>query len=400
MSKDFRLIALAATLTVSALVLAGCSAAGSSESSTGPSQASAQKALEAAYVGVRADNGLFAVDFPEEVQNVAIISCSLAIPSCAASAQAVSDAVVLAGWWPMIIDGGGPSGVGQAMRMAVAQAASVIVTIDANCAGLEVFFDEVALSETPVIALGGDDDCAPKRIAAVTRWTPEHAVGMRQTMVGELQADYAFGKVGGEVKALVLKVAGDSTTTKISDSFAAKIKSLGAGTVVQTLELTTAEISDKTFTTKVVEAAKSSGANAIIVPADEWLTTGGLSAAIAGDAKTAKLVVVGHGGTAAALDLIRSGKAGLTGTVGQAFDWMGWGAVDAIVRLYAGAPAVVIGDAMQVVDVDHNMPETGKYTGDFDYEAKYTALWLRPTPTATPSHTPTPTESAGPNTEG
>jgi hypothetical protein len=399
MSKDFRLIAIAASLTVSALLFAGCSTGGSSESSTGPSQAGAQKALDAAYAGVRADNSLVSVDFPEKVQNVAIISCSLAIPSCAASAQAVSDAVVLAGWWPMIIDGGGQYGVAQALRMAVAQAATVIVTLDANCKGLEVTYDEVELSGTPVIALGGDDDCTPKRLAAVTRWTPEHAVGMRQTIVGELQADYAYGKIGGEVKALVLKVAGDATTTKISDSFAAKIKALGAGKVAQTLELTAAEIADKTFTTKVVEAAKSSGANAIIVPADEWLTTGGLSAAIAGDPKTAKLVVVGYGGTAAALDHIRSGKAGLTATVGQAFDWMGWGAVDAIVRLYAGAPAVVIGDAMQVVDVDHNMPETGKYTGDFDYAAKYTALWLRPTPTATPSPTPNPTKTAGPNND-
>jgi ribose transport system substrate-binding protein len=153
----------------------------------------------------------------------------------------------------------------------------------------------------------------------------------------------------------------------------------------------------KTFTTKVVEAAKSSGANAIIVPADEWLTTGGLAAAIARDAKTSKLVVVGYGGTATALDLIRSGRAGLTATVGQAFDWMGWGAVDAIVRVYAGAPTVVIGDAMQVIDADHNMPETGKYTGDFDYEAKYTGLWLRTQATAT--STPQPTQATDTNSD-
>jgi ribose transport system substrate-binding protein len=397
MSKDFRLIALAATLTVSALVLVGCSFGGAAESSADPSEGGAQKALDAAYAGVRADSSLVSVDFPEEVQNVAIISCSLAIPSCAASAQAVSDAVVLAGWWPMVIDGGDPAGTGQAIRTALAQAATVIVMIDANCKGLEVPFDEVALSGIPVIALGGDDDCTPQRLAAVTRWTPDNAVGMRQKLVGELQADYAFGKIGGEVNALVLTVAGDPTTTKIANSFAAKLTKLGAGKVAQTLELTAAEVADKTFTTKVIEAAKSSGVNAIIVPADEWLTTGGLAAAIARDAKTAKLIVVGYGGTATALDLIRSGRAGLTATVGQAFDWMGWGAVDAIVRVYAGAPTVVIGDAMQVIDADHNMPETGKYTGDFDYEAKYTGLWLRTQATAT--STPQPTQATDANSD-
>jgi ribose transport system substrate-binding protein len=211
--------------------------------------------------------------------------------------------------------------------------------------------------------------------------------------VGTLQADYVFGKTTGEVKALVLNVADDATTTKISDGFTARLTKLGAGEAVQKLALTTGEISDKSFTKKVVDAAISSGSNAIIVPEDDWLTTGGLAAALARDPETSELLVIGHGGTAAALDIIRSGGAGLTATVGQSFDWMGWGAVDAIVRLYAGAPPVFIGDAMQVVDIDHNMPETGKYTGGIDAQEKYSKLWVRATPT------PTPTNGTNPNDE-
>jgi ribose transport system substrate-binding protein len=283
----------------------------------------------------------------------------------------------------MVLDGGGPGGAGQAIRTAIAQAATVIVTVDSNCKGLEIPLDEAALADVPVIGLGGEDNCNPKRFASVTRWTPELAVGKRQGMVGALQADYAYGKISGEVNALVLTVADDATTTKISDGFTARLTKLGAGEAVQKLALTTAEISDKSFTKKVVDAAISSGANAIIVPEDDWLTTGGLAAAIASAPETSDLLVIGHGGTAAALDIIRSGGAGLTATVGQAFDWMGWGAVDAIVRLYAGAPPVFIGDAMQVVDIDHNMPETGKYTGGIDAQEKYTALWVRQTPTPT-----------------
>lgn len=393
MPKHFRLLALGATLSVSALLLSACATGGSSEPSTGPSGESPEAALAAAYAGVSSEQSLLAVDFPTEVQNVAIISCPLSIPSCAASAAAVNDAVILAGWWPMVIDGGGPSGVGQAIRIAIAQAATVIVTIDANCKGLEVPYDEAALAGVPVVGLGGEDNCNPKRFAATTRWTAEHAVGKRQTVVGTLQADYVFGKTTGEVKALVLNVADDATTTKISDGFTARLTKLGAGEAVQKLALTTGEISDKSFTKKVVDAAISSGSNAIIVPEDDWLTTGGLAAALARDPETSELLVIGHGGTAAALDIIRSGGAGLTATVGQSFDWMGWGAVDAIVRLYAGAPPVFIGDAMQVVDIDHNMPETGKYTGGIDAQEKYSKLWVRATPT------PTPTNGTNPNDE-
>ena len=393
MPKHVRLLALGATLSVSALLLTACATGGSSEPSTGPSGESPEAALAAAYAGVSSEQSLIAVDFPTEVQNVAIISCPLSIPSCAASAAAVNDAVILAGWWPMVIDGGGPSGVGQAIRIAIAQAATVIVTIDANCKGLEVPYDEAALAGVPVVGLGGEDNCDPKRFAVTTRWTAELAVGKRQTMVGTLQADYVFGKTTGEVKALVLHVADDATTTKISDGFTARLTKLGAGEAIQKLALTTAEISDKSFTKKVVDAAISSGSNAIIVPEDDWLTTGGLAAALARDPETSELLVIGHGGTAAALDIIRSGGAGLTATVGQSFDWMGWGAVDAIVRLYAGAPPVFIGDAMQVVDIDHNMPETGKYTGGIDAQEKYSKLWVRATPT------PTPTNGTNPNDE-
>nr|KGA07689.1 MAG: hypothetical protein GM42_1025 [actinobacterium acMicro-1] len=393
MPKHVRLLALGAILSVSALLLTACATGGSSEPSAGPSGESPEAALASAYAGVSSEQSLIAVDFPTEVQNVAIISCPLSIPSCAASAAAVNDAVILAGWWPMVIDGGGPSGVGQAIRIAIAQAATVIVTIDANCKGLEVPYDEAALAEVPVVGLGGEDNCSPKRFASTTRWTAEHAVGKRQTMVGTLQADYVFGKTTGEVKALVLNVADDATTTKISDGFTARLTKLGAGEAIQKLALTTAEISDKSFTKKVVDAAISSGSNAIIVPEDDWLTTGGLAAALARDPETSELLVIGHGGTAAALDIIRSGGAGLTATVGQSFDWMGWGAVDAIVRLYAGAPPVFIGDAMQVVDIDHNMPETGKYTGGIDAQEKYAKLWVRATPT------PTPTNDTNPNDE-
>jgi ribose transport system substrate-binding protein len=393
MPKHVRLVALGATLSVSALLLTACATGGSSEPSAGPSGESPEAALASAYAGVSSEQSLIAVDFPTEVQNVAIISCPLSIPSCAASAAAVNDAVILAGWWPMVIDGGGPFGVSQAIRIAIAQAATVIVTIDANCKGLEVPYDEAALAEVPVVGLGGEDNCNPKRFASTTRWTAEHAVGKRQTVVGTLQADYVFGKTTGEVKALVLNVADDATTTKISDGFTARLTKLGAGEAVQKLALTTGEISDKSFTKKVVDAAISSGSNAIIVPEDDWLTTGGLAAALARDPETSELLVIGHGGTAAALDIIRSGGAGLTATVGQSFDWMGWGAVDAIVRLYAGAPPVFIGDAMQVVDIDHNMPETGKYTGGIDAQEKYSKLWVRATPR------PTPTNGTNPNDE-
>ena len=388
MLKAFRLIALVATLSVSAVLLSACSIFSSPEATPSSVSTGPQEALESAYAGVVSEQSLVAVDFPKDPQNVAIISCSNAIPSCAASATAVSDAVTGAGWWPMVIDGAG--GMDTVLRTAIAQAATVIVTIDSNCKGLEAAYDEVALAQIPVIALGGDDDCTPPRFSAVTRWSAEHPVGFRQTMVGALQADYAYGKGTGTVKALVLTVAGDATTTKISAGFAARLKELRAGDVVQTLELSAAAIADKSFTASVIQAAKKSGANSIIVPEDDWLTTGGLSSALARDAKTAKLLVIGHGGTAAALDIIRAGRAGLTATVGQDFTWMGWGAVDTIVRALAGSPAVAIGDAMQAVDIDHNMPASGRYTGGVDVEKKYTSLWLHPTPTSTQTPATTP----------
>lgn len=291
----------------------------------------------------------------------------------------------------MVFDGEGQWGPATAVRQAIASAATMIVVLNFNCKAVDVIYSEAALAKIPVLAVGGKDDCEPQRYDAVTRWGQDMTATTRDNVVGRLQADYAVGITDGDAKALVLTQAGAASTAAIAQGFNQELKALGTGKVVKSLELSAGEIADKTFTAKVVQAAIDSAANVIVVPEDAWVTEGGLGAALVADAKTKKIVVIGHGGDATALRAIRAGNEGLTATVAQAYNWQGMATVDAALRMLAGQGQVYFGDTVQVVDADHNMPKSGGFVPTVDFVTKYTAAWIMPTPTQ--SATPSPRSS-------
>ena len=384
MRKRFFTPLIVATFAATAVVLSACSG-GAATPSASPA-GSYDKALSAAYDGVVEKPTIDPVEVSGPEQNVAIISCSLTLESCRTQADAVSAAVTELGWWPMVIDGESANGYGTAVRQAIAQSATAIVVTDTDCSSAAAYFAEAHLAQIPVIALGGKDDCKPAGFDVATRWTMAYPESQRAALAGKLQADYAYGSLKGDVKALVLTQSGSGVTAVAAKAFTAELTALGSGKVVQTLELGAGEIADGTFVAKVVEAAQSAGANIIVCPDDSWVTTGGLGKALMADSKTKKVVIVGRGGSAEDLDAIRAGKTGLVATVAQAFDWQAAGTVDALLRLLAGQKQVLIGDAMQVVDATHNMPESGGYVSEIDGTSIF--LSARVIPTSSPSPTP------------
>lgn len=373
----------------SMLALTACSTPGASPTSSSVAgSGTAERALAAAYEGFEQDVAIDPVMVTEAEQNVAIISCSLTLASCTAQSDAISDAVTAIGWWPMVFDGEGQWGPGSAVRQAIANAATVIVVLNSDCRAVDAIYGEASLAKIPVLAVGGKDDCEPKRFDAVTRWGQDMTATTREIVVGRLQADYAVGVTAGEVKALVLTQAGTASTANIAKGFGQELKALSTGKIAQTIELSAAEIADKSFSAKVVQAAKDSGANVVVAPEDAWVIDGGLGDALLADAKTQKLVVIGHGGGASSLNAIRAGNAGLTATVAQAYDWQGMATVDAVLRMLAGEGQVYFGDTIRVVDADHNMPNSGGFVSNVDVVEKYTAAWILPAPTKTPAPTP------------
>lgn len=371
-----KLVMAAGSLLAAALVLSGCTTDAGTDAGTGTEtevSAEAQAALVKAYEGVSSDLELEPAT-PAEGINLYVISCGEQVPGCSIPAAALAEAGEAAGWTSTIADGKlNPEGFATAIRQAVAGGADVIVPIGIGCGVAAAAFQEAVDAGITVIGGGGVDDCDPKLWASERLWIEGENPVTLWNLYGELQADYAFGKTDGDVKAIVLNFTGQVFGPWITDGFNAELEALGAGEVLQTIDISDTETADGSFVQKVTTALLSEPeANVLVVPIDGWLSNG-LAQAIVQTERD--ILVIGRGGDAPVLDLIRQGDSGVDATIGYASAWGAWGSVDTAIRVLAGQDPVYIGEAIAAVDADNNMPAEGGFVGPIDFRAKFLEAW-------------------------
>jgi ribose transport system substrate-binding protein len=375
------LVALVAALTLAAAALAGCSSGGETTTGSGGStagqNADAQAALDKAYKGLGSDLSDLAPVSPKKGLTFYAISCGESSTSCAVPAHALVDAAEAAGWAAHLADGKlNPSGFAAAIRQAIAGGANVIVPVGFGCSAAQAAFKEAHDAGIMIVGGGGPDDCDPKLWAAERLWLHDmDGIPMWNTF-GSLSADWAFGKTNGDVKAITLTGTTNIWGTWMVDGFKNELKKLGSGDVVGNVDISDPEAADGSFIQKVTTALLANpGANVLYVAQGGWLSNG-LYQAIAQSGRS-DLVVATSLADDATMDLIRSGtsKGIELGAVAQALEWGAWGSVDTAIRLLAGQDPVYIGESMQAVDADHNLPASGAYSGSTDWKSKFRASW-------------------------
>jgi ribose transport system substrate-binding protein len=371
--------AVAAAIAAIALALSACSDGGTEPAeSTAPEEsvsAEAQAALDRAFEGI----GSTLEDLSEvpagEPLNLYVVSCGEQVPGCAVPAAAVKEAGEVVGWTSTIADGKlNPEGFATAIRQGIAGGADVIIPIGIGCGVAQAAFQEAVDAGISIVGGGGVDDCDPKLWASGRLWLPDYTPVQQWEAFGQLQADYAFGKTNGDVKAVVLNFTGQVWGPWITDGFTAELEETG-GEVLATVDVSDPEVGDGSFVQKVTTALLSQpDANVLIVPIDGWLTNG-LAAALVQAGLDEQLLVIGRSGDEPALDLIRQGGAGIDATIGSAVQWGAWGSVDTALRVLAGEEPAYIGESMQAIDADTNMPASGPYQGSVDFRELFTAAW-------------------------
>jgi ribose transport system substrate-binding protein len=372
--------AMAAAIAALALTMSACADDGSAltdGSAAGESvSAEAQAALDSAYEGIGSTLDDLATVSTDESLSVYVVSCGEQVPSCAVPAAAVKEAAETVGWTGTIADGKlNPEGFATAIRQGIAGGADIIIPIGIGCGVAQAAFQEAVDAGITVIGGGGVDDCDPKLWASERLWLPDYTPVQQWESFGKLQADYAFGKTDGDVKAVVLNFTGQVWGQWITDGFTNEIESLGSGEVLATVDVSDPEMADGSFVQKVTtELLSQPDANVLVVPIDGWLTNG-LAAAIVQAGLDEQLLVIGRGGDEPALDLIRQGGSGFDATIGFAVQWGAWGSVDTALRVLAGEDAAYIGESMQAIDADNNMPDSGQYTGSVDYQPLFETAW-------------------------
>jgi ribose transport system substrate-binding protein len=371
--------AAAAAIAAVALALSACSGGEAEPAATTASDESlssdAQVALDRAFEGIGSTLDELSDVSTDEVLSLYVVSCGEQVPGCSVPTAAVKEAAETVGWTPTIADGKlNPEGFATAIRQAIAGGADIIVPIGIGCGIAQAAFQEAVDAGIIVVGGGGVDDCDPQLWAATRLWLPDYTPVQQWEAFGQLQADYAYGKTGGDVKAVVINFTGQVWGQWITDGFSAQLDQTG-GEVVATVDVSDPEVADGSFVQKVTTALLSEpDANVPAVPIDAYLTNG-LAAAIVQAGLDEQLLVIGRSGDEAALDLIRQGGAGIDATIGSAVQWGAWGSVDTALRVLAGTDPAYIGESMQAIDADNNMPESGQYQGSVDFRTIFEQKW-------------------------
>jgi ribose transport system substrate-binding protein len=370
-----RLAALVAVSTIAGAALAGCSSA--SDATAGTVSAGAQAALDKAHKGIGGDLSDLEPVVPKAGVNFYVISCGQSSTSCVLPTEAMMAAAQAAGWSAHMADGKlSPAGFAAAIRQAIAGGADVIVPVGFGCAAAQAAFKEAHDAGILIVGGGGPDDCDPKLWGSERLWLKDLDGVPMWNAFGSLAADWAFGTTKGEVKAITLTGTTNPWGKWMEDGFAKELTELGSGTVVANVDVSDPEAANGSFIQKVTTALLAHpDANVLHVPQGGWLSAG-LYQAIVQSGRT-NLTVVTSLADASTMDTIRGGSQNgiQLGAVAQAFAWGAWGSVDTAIRLLAGQQPMYIGESMQAVDAEKNLPKSGPYNGSIDWKAKFLASW-------------------------
>ncbi len=372
-----RIFTTGAGLALVALALTACSQADApSTDPTSTLSPEATAALAASYEGLGTSLTLEPIEnIPSDI-NLYVVSCGEAIAGCSTPTAAVKNAAEKLGWTVTIADGKlSPEGFSAAVRQSIAGGANLIIPVGIDCSFAAAAFQEAVAAGITVVGGGGVDDCDPSQWASETKWLEGYTPETQWNKFGAIQAQYAFGKQNGDVKAVVINFTGGVIFPWITDGFNAQLEELGVTDgVLETIDVSNAEVMDGSFVQKVTTALLNHPeANTLAVPNDN-LIAGGLGAAIV-QSGNPNLLVISRGGDEAVLDMIRAGDQGVNATVGLAIDWLGWGAVDTAARALTGMDAAWTGNSAQLIDADNNMPASGAYQGAIDYQKVYLEAW-------------------------
>lgn len=376
-----RKLAIASAIAVLALTMSACSTGDPAEPAASGSadaglNAEAQAALDTAYEGIGLDLKDLEPVTPEPGLNFYVMSCGEAVATCSAPAAAMVDAAEAAGWNGTVVDGQlNPAGFAAAIRQAVAGGADVLVPVGISCSVAAAAFKEAKDAGVTIVGGGGVDDCEPKIWDAERLWLEDAPVPTAFQAIGKLQADYTFGKNNGDVKAIVLNTTSNPWGQLVTDAYVSELEALGGGEILEIIDVADTEIMDGSFTQKVTSALLANpDVNSLTMATDAYLVNG-LAAAVNQTGMADQITVIGGFGSEAALDMIRDGVPGITASVGQAQIWESWGSIDTAIRVRAGQDPAYIGQSVQVVDADHNMPESGPYDGSVDWKSAFLTAW-------------------------
>lgn len=300
---------------------------------------------------------------------VVMIPCSAQAAGCTRQIDGAQEAAVELGWRTQVIDGqGNPRIYDQAIRQAIQLGADgiLIVAIADELAGPAIAAARNA--GIPVISYGTENEPREDGVTWEEQiYWDQGGVAMGEWLIHHTEGDGKFAIVNGPEFPSVTKFitgARDTIAEKCSECEILAETDIAVADLGTTVGPRVVALLQANPEIEIVVAPYDPAANAMM-SAVRQAGLGERVRFVASNADPPNLQIIREGGLQIA-------------SMGNAFEWGGWGVMDNFNRLFQGEDPVDQGVPWRLFTIDNaeQIPDEGYWDGDdFDYRGEYRRLW-------------------------
>jgi ribose transport system substrate-binding protein len=319
---------------------------------------------------------------PKAVTNkkVWVISCGQQVASCASGAEAAMAAAKEMGWQVKLYDGKfNPAKFAEGVSQATADKADGILSDAIDCRAAQAQWRQAKKAGIKLVAFYAFD-CDDPNVGgqpvfdARVRMQNTDDFGSVMRNWAKDKASYITAKLGSKARVLTFKQDEFLIVKYIREGIEQAIKETPGAKIVEQVPVTGTDAGPKLQQKTQSAITKHPEANAVEGMYD-GLILAGVGAGVKASGRAKDLLVVGGEGFKPNMDIIRGGGSEQDAGNGMPSEWMGWAAVDALNRVFAGKPNVDSGIGNRVFDATHNVPASGAYDPGVDFKAAYRKIW-------------------------
>jgi len=392
--RRLRWYAACAVVIAASMLAAACSSSSSTSASSGSVtskssdavKAAAQKQLEYWIKGAQTAPPTTGPK-AQKGKSIWVLSCGQAAAACAYWANSVVQAGKAIGWKVTLYDDKlVPTNGNTGLEDAVAAHANGAIVLGNDCPQNEQGLKAAKAANMPVVGIDEDDCNDPvfggsgPQLLTELKYTPQFpTVDSFLKATGTLQADYLLANLGSSANVIEFKSTDIVSKSLANEGFEAEYHKLCPSCKLYQVPYTLNDLIDGQLKTKAQDAlAADPNANGVEVPADSDIGLV-IGPVVDSSASAGKILVAGAEGLAANLTAAEAGQWETAGS-GEPFNWEAWAAVDALNRIFAGAPQVYSGVGLQLWSVKPtklNLPAAGQNYDPpgINFEADYEKLW-------------------------
>ena len=305
---------------------------------------------------------------PVKVQagkNVVVVTCGSQGIGCVRAAAGAEEAGKQLGWTVRTVDGkSDPSVWNSAIQDAVAAKADGIVLDAVPPALVQNALAKAKAAGIPLVSVFNPAPEDPDSVFDYVR--PDHAEQ------GELMADWVATDSGGDANVLVIRAPEFPELLERHEAFTKELASACPGCkVAGTVDMTLGTMAQRLPQAVISALQRDPNIDYVVAPIDSAATF--VSEGVRSAGKTGKVKVSGYEGDPDAVQRIRDNDV-QAATIADPPEWMGWQAVDALARAFAGQDPETVKVPSRLLVAD-NAPDTKGWQGDIDYRQQLEQLW-------------------------